>query len=109
MDSVKTATSFLLQQMRSNAPVQGASQETAEPESGQLLKSFGTMLTNQMEHLNTLQQDAGQSQQTYATGGEIELHNVILSAEKADLSLQLAMQIRNKIIDAYQEVSRMSI
>ncbi len=47
--------------------------------------------------------------QTLLTGGDIELHNVILSAERAQLELQLTMQLRNKLLEAYQEVMRMPL
>lgn len=76
---------------------------------GNILQSFGGVLKDQMSHINNLQTEANQAQQTYATGGEIELHNVIIAAEKADLSLQLAMQIRNKAVAAYQEISHMTV
>jgi flagellar hook-basal body complex protein FliE len=76
---------------------------------GNVLGSFGDLLKKQMEQVNNLQAEADEAKQTYALGGEIELHNVILAAEKADLALQLTMQIRNKVIGAYQEITRMNI
>ena len=83
--------------------------DNASPSAGSLLGGFGEALKTQMNTINTLQTQANTAQQTYATGGEIELHNVMLAMEKADLSLQLAMQIRNKAVAAYQEISHMSV
>lgn len=110
MDSVTSATNFLIQQMQSHATVEKASPKAeASSDVGNMMDAFGSMLSTQMQYINKTQEEASKAQQTYATGGDIELHNVILSTEKADLSMQLAMQIRNKMIDAYQEVSRMSV
>jgi flagellar hook-basal body complex protein FliE len=76
---------------------------------GNILQSFGSILKDQMANINHLQNDANQAQQIYAVGGDIELHNVMLATEKADLALQLAMQVRNKVVAAYQEISHMSV
>ena len=43
------------------------------------------------------------------SGDDIALHDAVISAQKADLSLRLAIQIRNKAIDAYNEIMRMQI
>lgn len=80
-----------------------------EGETGQVLNTFGDMLKDQMHQINTLQAQANEAQETYAVGGDIELHNVILAADKADMALQLATQIRNKLVAAYQEVERMQV
>lgn len=76
---------------------------------GNVLNHFGDALKKQMNTINDTQAAADNAQQTYATGGDIELHNVMIATEKAELSLQLAMQIRNKAVAAYQEISHMNI
>jgi len=103
---------LLLNRLQSDSAVKkaGAGTEGNEPEGlGNILHSFGGILKDQMANINNLQNEANQAQQTYATGGDIELHNVMLAAEKADLSLQLAMQVRNKVVAAYQEITHMTI
>lgn len=91
-------------------PGAAVSDETSKDGSaGNVLQDFGQLLKDQMHHINDLNSVAEEAKQTYALGGDIELHNVILAGEKADLSLQLAMQIRNKMINAYQEITRMNI
>lgn len=72
-------------------------------------KTFGDLLKKNMTEISQLQAQADRNVETLATGGNIELHNVILSVEKADMALQLAAQIRNKLIGAYQEISRMNV
>ncbi|MBK8189144.1 MAG: flagellar hook-basal body complex protein FliE [Vampirovibrionales bacterium] len=73
------------------------------------LNSFGDLLKSELNKISQTQEMAGEAVQTYAAGGDIELHQVITSVEKADLSLQLATQIRNKLVGAYQELSRMQV
>ena len=43
------------------------------------------------------------------TGKPVDLHQVMIAAEQAGLALQLTVQVRNKIIEAYQEISRMQV
>ena len=44
-----------------------------------------------------------------STGGQVDLHEVMISMEKADISLRMLVQVRNKAIDAYQEIMRMQV
>lgn len=110
MDSIKNnldgGITFNL--LQSNAAVKKAA-PAPEEGAGNVLHGFGDILKGQMTHINDLQAQADQAQQTYATGGDIELHTVMLATDKADLALQLAMQVRNKILAAYQEISHMQI
>ncbi|NUP99358.1 MAG: flagellar hook-basal body complex protein FliE, partial [Armatimonadetes bacterium] len=71
--------------------------------------SLGQAVTNRLEAVQTTEAAAAENVQTLLSGGEIDLHNVILSAERAQLELQFTMQLRNKLIEAYQEVMRMPI
>ena len=63
------------------------------------------MLGNVNESINNGETAAG----SLALGDSAELHQVMLAAEQANLSLQLTVQIRNKILEAYQEVMRMQV
>ena len=78
-------------------------------QAGSMLQSFGDVLKDQLNQVNNAQLAADDAAQTYALGGEIELHNVILATEKAELSLQFATQIRNKLLSAYQDIYKMPI
>ena len=59
--------------------------------------------------MNQLQQDAQTAIQDYAAGGDTPVHQVMLAVNKAELSLQLATQVRNRMVAAYQDVSKMQI
>jgi flagellar hook-basal body complex protein FliE len=73
------------------------------------LGNFASMLKGEMQRVNQTQLQAGDAIQDYATGGDIPLHQVMLSINKAEMSLKMATQVRNKIVSAYQDISRMQI
>ena len=53
--------------------------------------------------------DAEDKQEILAMGGDISAHEVMIAAEKSNLSLQMAIQIRNRLINAYSEINSMQI
>lgn len=61
------------------------------------------------ESTNRLQDKADNEIQALAVGKNGDLHNTMIAMEEADVSFQLLMQIRNKIVAAYQEIMRMQI
>jgi flagellar hook-basal body complex protein FliE len=71
--------------------------------------SFGSVLKDSLAQVNQLQHDADHAISDLATGGPTSLHDTMLALEKADLSFRLMMQVRNKIVEAYQEVLRMQV
>ena len=71
--------------------------------------SFQAMLEGALQQVNELQLNAEATANSLAAGGDIDFHQVSVAAEKANLSLQLTVQIRNKIIEAYQEIMRMQV
>ena len=90
--------------------VQGVGSATAGSANvGQIAQQFGSHLSQQINHLNTLQTEADHLTQDYAAGKEVALHQVMIAMNKADMSMQLATQVRNKVLGAYQEISRMPL
>jgi flagellar hook-basal body complex protein FliE len=71
--------------------------------------AFGSILTDAMNQVESFQAQASQSVNRFLSGEGEELHQVALKTQQADLSLQLFMQVRNKIVSAYQEVMRMQV
>lgn len=70
---------------------------------------FGKALMNAIEGLDAVQKSADDKAMELATGEPIDLHEVMLSRETASLHMQLALQVRNKLVEAYQDVMRMQI
>lgn len=72
-------------------------------------QSFGAALRQAIEQLPKLQEEADAAARELATGGEIELHDAMLALEQASLGFQLALTVRNKVVEAYQEVMRTQV
>ena len=71
--------------------------------------NFNEILNNALDNVNQKQIDAETATQSLITGDAQDIHQVLLSTEEARLSLELASQIRNKLVDAYQEISKIQI
>ncbi len=70
---------------------------------------FQQLLGDAIDRTRQLQNNA-EAKTTGLLTGEIEdLHEVMISMQKADLAFQLTMQVRNKVVEAYQEIMRMQI
>ncbi|MGI6144362.1 MAG: flagellar hook-basal body complex protein FliE [Clostridia bacterium] len=72
-------------------------------------QNFGEFLKDALNNVNKTQLQAEQITKDFTIGDDVELHQVVLATEKAALALQLTIQIRNKVIEAYQELMRMQI
>lgn len=68
---------------------------------------FGSTLASAVEQVEQLHTDAQSQVSEMLQNGGHDLHNVMIAVEKADVSFQLMMQVRNKIVNAYQEISRL--
>lgn len=69
--------------------------------------SFGKIMGDAIQQVQQSQSEADSAMQKYLRGEEVDVHSVMILAEKANLNLRMAMQIRNKIIAAYEEIKRM--
>jgi len=78
-----------------------------EKPSAQQEVSFGKMLGEAVQQVQQTETDANAAVQKYVNGEEIDVHNVMILLEKANLNLRMAMQIRNKVIAAYEEIKRL--
>jgi flagellar hook-basal body complex protein FliE len=70
---------------------------------------FGSMLTDAISSLNDSQNTASSDSVALATGKASDVTSVVTDVEKANLEMQLAVQVRNKAVDAYEEIMRMQI
>ncbi|HBQ86200.1 MAG TPA: flagellar hook-basal body complex protein FliE [Syntrophomonas sp.] len=71
--------------------------------------SFSEYLNKALNEVNDLQQQAAISAERLAMGDESYLHNTMIAYEKANLALELTIEIRNKIVEAYQEIMRIQM
>ena len=77
--------------------------------SGTASTSFADTLTQAIGNVNELQKTSDKKIQELATGRTDDVASVMIATEKADIALRTMMQVRNKIIDAYQEIMRMQV
>lgn len=72
-------------------------------------KSFADTLNEAISNVNQLQKSSDKAMQNLATGRTDNVAEVMITAEKADIALKLMVQVRNKIIDAYQDIMKMQV
>lgn len=72
-------------------------------------KSFADTLKEAVNSVNTIQKQADVKAQELAVGKSQDVADVMITAEKADIALKLMVQVRNKIIEAYQEIMKMQV
>jgi flagellar hook-basal body complex protein FliE len=82
-----------------------ATRGTAKPEG----QGFGQLIGNAIQPLNQIHKSADAAAWQVATGEGGDLHNALITIEEASLAFQLALQVRNKVVEAYQEVMRMQV
>lgn len=71
-------------------------------------EGFGATLGKALGEVNRLQMDAQQAARSLAAG-EANVADVVVATQKADIAFQLTLQIRNKLLEAYQDVMRMQV
>ncbi len=86
-------------------PVQGHKAEKKTVSSA----GFGDLMRDALNQVNQKQLEANEATEKLMTGEVEDLHQVMIAAEQARLSLQLTTQVTNKVIEAYREISRMQI
>lgn len=70
---------------------------------------FGKALQQSLDRVNRLQLDADQAISDLATGRQTDIHQTMIAVEKASVSFELLMQIRNKVIAAYDKLMRTQV
>lgn len=90
-----------------SSPFPASAAKGAKAASGQ--GGFTQILGDMVKNVNDMQVKADQSIQDFVTGQSKGLHEVMLSVEKASISFQFLNQVRNKAVEAYQEVMRMQV
>lgn len=84
--------------------------EIAKPRLDEQNQDFSNMLMDVLKEVSTMQGDAKQMGEDFMTGRRpVEYHDLMITMERASVAMQLTMQIRNKVLDAYSEISRMQV
>ena len=91
-------------------PISGAALPQAIRPAGQTnTGGFQDALASAIQQVEAVQQNSSQSVERFLSGDGEELHTTILATQQAELSMDLFLQMRNKVVNAYQEIMRMQM
>ncbi|MCH7472807.1 flagellar hook-basal body complex protein FliE [bacterium] len=90
-------------------PIESIVPQAAQVELQSGSPAFLDILRGQLDQMVDLQNEAERLQQALAAGQVGDINEVILAVQKADLALTFAIQLRNKVVEAYQEITRMQV
>lgn len=76
------------------------------PEESGTKGSFSNLLEGALGEVTAAQEKAGTLVRQFAIGGNVDLHQVMIALEQASTAMNLTVQVRNRIVEAYQEVMR---
>ena len=71
--------------------------------------NFSDVFSNLINSVNSLQQDSAEIQQSFLAGEPVELHQVMIKAEEAGVAMDLLLEVRNRLVDAYNDIIKMPV
>jgi flagellar hook-basal body complex protein FliE len=71
--------------------------------------SFQSVLQNAVNNVENSSAQADAAVSNYLSGGNQEIHSMVLATQNADLNFEMFMQVRNKVVSAYEEIMRMQV
>jgi len=77
--------------------------------SGNFMDAMGNSFMSGLNSVNKARLEADRMQEDLAMGGSTSIHDAMIAAEKAELSMQMAIQVRNRILNAYTEITQMGL
>lgn len=86
---------------------QKTTESTATP--SEVQKSFSSFLKDSIEKVNQTQIESDKMTEKLALGQDVDLHQVMIASQKASVTMQLTLEVRNKAVEAYQEMMRMQV
>ena len=75
----------------------------------QMTKDIQTSFSNSLNNLNATAKEAEHAVETFASGGDISIHDVMIASQKSSLAMQMAVQLRSQLLNAYNEFKNMGI
>ena len=101
-----TAFSTALENASKSIPLKDKADPTGL---GSFMDKIGSGLGGGLDAVNRAKLEADRMQEDLAMGGPTSIHDAMIAAEKAQLSMQMAIQIRNRILTAYTEINNMAL
>ncbi|PLS16672.1 flagellar hook-basal body complex protein FliE [Bacillus sp. M6-12] len=72
-------------------------------------QKFASILKDSIEKVNQAQAASDKMTEKMARGENVDLHQVMIASQKASITLQTTLEVRNKVVEAYQEIMRMNV
>jgi flagellar hook-basal body complex protein FliE len=72
-------------------------------------ENFGQMLMDAIQEVNKSQTDSRKMQEDLMANRPVEYHDLMITMERASTAMSLTLQVRNKLLEAYQEINRMQV
>lgn len=91
------------------APGMSPDATKSSPTTFESQQKFGNFLKDAIQDVNASQVQSDVMTEKLVRGEDVDLHNVMITAQKASIALNATMEVRNKMIEAYQEVMRMPV
>lgn len=105
-DTAPTEFEKALESASKNYPVH----DKHDPEGlGNFASKMGNAFYDGLNSVNSMKVEAERMQEDIAMGGATSIHDAMIAAEKASLSMQMAIQVRNRLISAYTDITGMAI
>ena len=95
--------------LSTSLPMTGLGKAGAGESAGADGTSFKNFLLDSIREVNAMQQDADQAVEQLATGGDVNPAEVLTAVQKADVAFRMMMQIRNKMVQAYNEIQNIRV
>jgi len=92
-----------------STPLTLSSSVAAGKDAVQGADSFKNYLLDSIKQVNDIQQQADTAVEKFATGGDISPAEVLTAVQKADLAFKMMLQVRNKLVQAYEEVQAIRV
>ncbi len=91
------------------APTQTPGQVPGQANVGEDGTSFKEFLLDSIQQVNSMQQDADQAVEKMMTGGDVNPAEVLTAVQKADIAFRMMLQVRNKMVQVYEEVKNIRV
>lgn len=108
-DSIKVQGGIEMNNFDDVVAQQSVKSSDSSESAGNFINSISKSLNNGLKTVNNNVVAADKAQEAFAMGEDISVHDVMISAEKASLSMQMAMQLRNKLMTAYNEINNVKV
>ena len=86
-----------------------STQKLTQTSDAPTISTFGSLLSDQIKKTNDLQHRSDSEVQKFITGESENIHDMMIAMEEATIALEMTTQIRNKVIEVYQEFKNMQI